>query len=266
MVSDDAYFGLFYGEEVARESLFAKLVGCHERLLAVKVDGPTKEEFVWGFRTGMLTFGARAFLSDEALQALEKKVAGAIRSAVSNCSHVAQSVLAKAMCHRSCMTERREKQAILEARAKKVQAILASPKYAELWEPYPFNAGYFMCLKLRGLDAETYRKHLLEKYGVGVIADGERDIRIAFSSVDEGQLEDLYEVLATAARDLLDGQPAPASSTGRVERSFVMGWDKRSEDLQNQATIVLLGRASLRSIHPTFRSPHVSVTETAPCQ
>ena len=65
-----------------------------------------------------------------------------------------------------------------------------------------------MCLKLKGLDAETYRKHLLEKYGVGVIADGERDIRIAFSSVDEGQLEDLYTVLATAARELLDGEKA----------------------------------------------------------
>ncbi len=62
-----------------------------------------------------------------------------------------------------------------------------------------------MCLKLKGLDAETFRKHLLEKYGVGVIADGERDIRIAFSSVDEGQLEDLYGILAAAARDLLDG-------------------------------------------------------------
>ena len=65
-----------------------------------------------------------------------------------------------------------------------------------------------MCLKLKGLDAETYRKHLLEKYGVGVIADGERDIRIAFSSVDEDQLEDLYTILATAARELLDGEGA----------------------------------------------------------
>ncbi len=210
VVTDDAYFGLFYGEDVAQESLFAKLAGCHERLLAVKVDGPTKEEFVWGFRTGMLTFGARAFLSDEALyQALEKKVAGAIRSAVSNCSHVAQSVLVKAMADRvAARPSGSRRRGILEARAKKVQAILASPEYAELWEPYPFNAGYFMCLKLKGLDAETYRKHLLEKYGVGVIADGERDIRIAFSSVDEGQLEDLYTILAAAARELLDGSTA----------------------------------------------------------
>jgi aspartate/methionine/tyrosine aminotransferase len=209
VVTDDAYFGLFYGQEVARESLFARLAGCHERLLAVKVDGPTKEAFVWGFRTGMLTFGAHAFLSDEALyQALEKKVAGAIRSAVSNCSHVAQSILVKAMAGDSLAGEWQQKRAVLAARAKKVEAILSSPKYAELWEPYPFNAGYFMCLKLKNLDAETYRKHLLEKYGVGVIADGERDIRIAFSSVDEDQLEDLYTILAAAARELLDGEGA----------------------------------------------------------
>ncbi len=212
VVTDDAYFGLFYGDEVGQESLFARLAGCHERLLAVKVDGPTKEEFVWGFRTGMLTFGGKAFLSDEAMyQALEKKAAGAIRSAVSNCSHLAQSVLAKAMSTDALKTERRQKKDILQERAKKVQAILNSPKYAELWEPYPFNAGYFMCLKLKGLDAETYRKHLLEKYGVGVIADGDRDIRVAFSSVDVGQLDDLYAVLAAAARELLDGGKAKQS-------------------------------------------------------
>ncbi len=211
VVSDDAYFGLFYGEDVAKESLFAKLAGCHERILAVKVDGPTKEEFVWGFRTGMLTFGGKAFLSEDTLyQALEKKTAGAIRSAVSNCSHVAQSVLAKAMATDALPVEQSEKKAILEARAKKVQAILGSSKFAGLWEVYPFNAGYFMCLKLKGLDAETYRKHLLEKYGVGVIADGESDIRIAFSAVEIDQLEDLYTILATAARELLDGDKSAA--------------------------------------------------------
>jgi aspartate/methionine/tyrosine aminotransferase len=203
VVTDDAYFGLFYGEDTARESLFAKLAGLHERLLAVKVDGPTKEEFVWGFRTGMLTFGSKAFHSDESLyQALEKKVAGAIRSTVSNCSHLSQSILAKAMATDQLAVEQLQKRDILEARAKKVHAILSSPKFAGLWEPYPFNAGYFMCLKLNNIGAEAFRKHLLEKYGVGVIADGDNDIRIAFSSVDEGQLEDLFGILATAAREL----------------------------------------------------------------
>jgi phosphoenolpyruvate carboxykinase (GTP) len=203
VVTDDAYFGLFYDEEVSQESLFAHLAGCHERILAIKVDGPTKEQFVWGFRTGMVTFGARAFFSHEALyNALEKKAAGAIRSAISNCSHPAQSILVKAMAGQSVVQEGADKKCILQERAAKVHEILRAPEYADLWEPYPFNAGYFMCLKLKGLDAETYRKHLLEKYGVGVIADGDRDIRIAFSSVDLKDLPELYTVMAAAARDL----------------------------------------------------------------
>jgi phosphoenolpyruvate carboxykinase (GTP) len=209
VVSDDAYFGLFYDDDVFPESLFARLAGAHERILAVKVDGPTKEEFVWGFRTGMLTFGTRAFFSDDSLYAaLEKKAAGAIRSAISNCSQVAQSVLAKSLGTDALLAERQQKKEILAGRAKQVQAILESPEYADLWEPYPFNSGYFMCLKLKGIDAEHYRKHLLSKYGVGVIADGDRDIRIAFSAVDLGQLDDLYASLASAARDLRDGHGA----------------------------------------------------------
>jgi aspartate/methionine/tyrosine aminotransferase len=206
VVTDDAYFGLFYEEGVLEESLFARLAGCHERILAVKVDGPTKEEFVWGFRTGMLTFSTRAFLSAETLYAaLEKKVAGAVRSAVSNCSHVAQSVLAKAMAGEALDAERRQKKEVLQARAREVHRILSAPEYADLWEAYPFNAGYFMCLKLKGLDAETYRRHLLEQYEIGVIAGDDRDIRIAFSSVDEKNLQGLYAAMARAARDLLEG-------------------------------------------------------------
>jgi phosphoenolpyruvate carboxykinase (GTP) len=209
VVTDDAYFGLFYDEQVLEESLFARLAGAHERILAVKVDGPTKEQFVWGFRTGMLTFGSLAFFSDEALYgALEKKAAGAIRSAVSNCSQLGQSVLAKSMAREEQLAERAQKKALLEARAKRVHQVLCTPEFKNLWEPYPFNAGYFMCVKLKGLDADTYRRHLLEKYGVGVIADGERDIRIAFSSVEEEQLPDLFQVMATAARDLLAAEAA----------------------------------------------------------
>ncbi|MHB9022571.1 MAG: aminotransferase class I/II-fold pyridoxal phosphate-dependent enzyme [Armatimonadota bacterium] len=205
VVTDDAYFGLFYGEDVLQESLFAKLAGIHERILAVKVDGPTKEEYVWGFRTGMITFGAKAKLSDEALYAaLEKKVAGAIRSAISNCSHPAQSILVKAMSSETFAAECKEKHDILEARAAKVQEILAGADFADVWEAYPFNAGYFMCVKLKGLDAERYRKHLLERHGIGVIADGKHDIRVAFSAVDIDQLPALYATMASAARELIN--------------------------------------------------------------
>ena len=206
VVTDDAYFGLFYGAGLAQESLFARLANLHDRILAIKVDGPTKEEFVWGLRTGMLTFGTRAFFSNEALyQALEKKVAGAIRSAISNCAHPSQSVLLKALSSDAIMAERKEKQGILRDRALRVREILTKPEYAKYWDPYPFNAGYFMCLRLKGIDAESFRKHLLEKYGVGVIADGEHDIRVAFSAVEISELEDLFCLMGAAAKDLLEG-------------------------------------------------------------
>jgi aspartate/methionine/tyrosine aminotransferase len=203
VVTDDAYFGLFYDEAVMQESLFARLADAHERLLAIKVDGPTKEQFVWGLRTGMLTFSTRAVFSQEKLYgALEKKVAGAIRSAISNCSQPAQSVLSKSFAGGALAKEQMEKRAVLEARAKKVKEILSSSKFSEVWEPYPFNSGYFMCLKLKHIEAETYRKHLLEKYGIGVIADGESDIRVAFSAVELEELPELFTTMATAAREL----------------------------------------------------------------
>ncbi len=213
VVTDDAYFGLFYENELLQESLFARLADLHERILAVKVDGPTKEQFVWGFRVGLLTFSTRAFFSAETLYgALEKKVAGAIRSSISNCSQPAQSVLVKALGNEALQQQRLEKKALLEARARKVHELLADSKLADVWEPYPFNSGYFMCLRLKGLDAEAYRKYLLEKYGIGVIADGDRDIRVAVASADIEQLPQLYATMAAAARELRDWEKKKAAS------------------------------------------------------
>ncbi len=202
VVTDDAYFGLFYDEEALPESLFARLAGLHERILAVKVDGPTKEQFVWGFRTGMLTFGAKAANPEALYGALEKKAAGAIRSAISTASQPAQSVLTKALTGGTLAAEHAEKRALLEARARKAKEILAAGDFSDVWEPYAFNAGYFMCLKLKSVPAEAYRKYLLEKHGIGVIADGDTDIRVAFSAVEEEELPELYATMATAAREL----------------------------------------------------------------
>lgn len=75
-VCDDAYFGLFFEKETSKESLFAKLAGKHERLAAIKLDGATKEDYVWGFRVGFITYGMTA--ADPAMmnylnQSLEKR-------------------------------------------------------------------------------------------------------------------------------------------------------------------------------------------------
>ena len=39
---------------------------------------------------------------------------------------------------------------------------------------------------------------------MGVIADGTHDIRVAFSAVDVGELEDLFAQMGAAAKDLLE--------------------------------------------------------------
>ncbi len=104
-VLDDAYFGLFYERDTCKESLFAKLCGRHPNLLAVKLDGATKEYFVWGLRIGFITYGT-AVSGDAApiYEALEKKTAGCVRGNISNASHLGQTILLQSMldpCPRS---------------------------------------------------------------------------------------------------------------------------------------------------------------------
>jgi len=71
VVTDDAYFGLAYEPDIYPESLFSRLATLHERVLAVKIDGPTKEDYVWGLRMGFVTFGS-AGLNETHYEALIK--------------------------------------------------------------------------------------------------------------------------------------------------------------------------------------------------
>jgi aspartate/methionine/tyrosine aminotransferase len=148
VVLDDAYFGLFYDEECLQESLFGMLADAHPNVLAIKLDGATKEEFAWGFRVGFLTYGAGGGGDVEAVHgALEKKTIGAIRAGISNSPHPSQSVVLKALESPTFEAERAAKKEVLRARAARVHEVLRKPQYAEAWTPYPFNSGYFMCVR-----------------------------------------------------------------------------------------------------------------------
>ncbi|MOA25343.1 hypothetical protein D3C78_1460620 [compost metagenome] len=59
-----------------------------------------------------------------------------------------------------------------------------------------------MCLKLHTVSAEALRLHLIHNYGLGTIALGETDLRIAFSCIEEEQLEDLFDLVYAGVRDL----------------------------------------------------------------
>lgn len=202
---DDAYFGLFYEEATLKESLFARLCDCHPRVLAVKLDGATKENYVWGLRVGFITYGT-CFENEPALgyTALEKKTAGCIRGTISNASHLGQSIILKSMQDSSFDSEKKEKFQILKARAERVKAVLSDPKYQAAFTPYPFNSGYFMCIRLKTVAAERLRCHLLENYQVGLIALGESDLRIAFSCIEENEVADLFDTILKGVRELED--------------------------------------------------------------
>jgi aspartate/methionine/tyrosine aminotransferase len=202
-ITDDAYFGLFYEDNALKESIFTKLIGRHPRLLALKLDGATKENFAWGLRVGFITYGA-TFSTDSkgAYEALEKKTAGAVRGSISNASHLCQEIVLKSLQSKSYAAEKEEKFRILEGRAREVSRVLANPKYQQAWDVYPFNSGYFMCLKLKTVDAESLRVHLLDTYGVGLISLGKTDLRVAFSCLDQENIQELFDIVLKAVEDL----------------------------------------------------------------
>ena len=203
-VTDDSYFGLFYEEETLKESVFATLCGKDPRLLAIKLDGCTKENFVWGLRVGFITYGLAAGGREEAVyDALEKKTAGCIRGNISNASHLGQSIVLKSMQNDNFPAEKEEKFAVLKARAQKVKSVLTDPKYKDAWEVYPFNSGYFMCIRLKRVNAEKLRVHLLDQYGVGLISIGEDNLRVAFSCIEENDIQMLFDLVLQGVNDLL---------------------------------------------------------------
>jgi aspartate/methionine/tyrosine aminotransferase len=196
---DDAYYGMFFDDACEKESIFGRLAKASTNLLAVKVDGATKEEFVWGLRVGFLTFGVKNGTA-AAYKALEDKTAGLIRAYVSNVSNPGQSVVLKALNDPDFRKQQAEKVAMLRARAAISQRESRKPEYADCWDVYPFNSGYFMCVRLKGADADAVRTRALEEGGVGTIALGKQDLRIAFSSCAEAQIPVVYAAVAKATR------------------------------------------------------------------
>ncbi len=195
---DDAYYGMFFDEACEKESLFGRLAHAHNNILAVKIDGATKEEFVWGLRVGFLTYGVKNG-TPAAYKALEDKTAGFIRSTISNVTQPGQSIVLKALQNPQFRAQQAEKVAILKARAAVTAVEVRKPEYADAWDIYPFNSGYFMCVRVKGTTAEAARQKLLER-GVGAIALGETELRIAFSCVEEAQLPAVFAHAAAAVR------------------------------------------------------------------
>lgn len=196
---DDAYFGLVYEESVLRESLFALLADLHPNLLAVKIDGPTKEDYVWGLRLAFVTVACRGG-SRRLYEALEAKFAGAVRATVSNTNNLGQEILLRAWASPDYAEDKHRKFLLLKERYRTVRRTLAEhPEYAERFRPLPFNSGYFMCVRF-DQDADPVRRILLERYGVGTVVFGSV-MRLAYSSVPTKRIPDLFDRIYRASLD-----------------------------------------------------------------
>jgi len=202
VILDDSYFGLIFEDKIITESLFAELSGLHENLLAIKVDGLTKEEYAWGLRVGFVTYGIKNG-SKALYQALEEKTAGAVRGNISNSPHLSQSLFINASKAASYLQEKQRNREKIGERYLKVKEILAAHKeYKEYYEALPFNSGYFMCVKIKNINVDKVWQTLLDKYSTGVICYSEKNLlRIAFASTPTPKLEKLFNNIYLACKD-----------------------------------------------------------------
>jgi aspartate/methionine/tyrosine aminotransferase len=201
VILDDAYFGLVYEPGVSKESMFADLADMHPNILAVKLDGPTKEDYVWGVRVGFITFGSKG-ATQEQYKALESKAAGVVRGSISNATSIGQHLLLKCYTDPVYAKQKQKKFAILKRRYDRIKAILNEhPEYAKSFVAMPYNSGYFMCVKPIGVDPEALRKHLLHAHKTGVIVLSGL-IRVAFSAVPFEKLDALFSNIHSAVQEL----------------------------------------------------------------
>jgi aspartate/methionine/tyrosine aminotransferase len=197
---DDAYFGLVYEEGIETQSIFTYLNDLHENVLAVKIDGPTKEDYVWGFRVGFITYGIKGGDADF-YTAMEAKTAGAVRGNISNSANISQSLLFAAFEDPAYKAQKADKYAIMKQRYDAVKEALLDDRYNECFTALPYNSGYFMCVKLaEGLDGEVIRKILIEKYSIGII-NLNNVIRVAFSAMAAADAKELFEGIYNACLD-----------------------------------------------------------------
>lgn len=202
VVCDDAYAGLVYEEGISARSLFWELGGRHPNLVPVKVDGATKEFDLFGGRVGFLTFPFAE--TSPSAAALESKVKCLTRATVGSPVAVSQVLLLAAMDDEDVEAEIERVHATLERRYRALKKALEGID-RDLLRPLPFNSGCFALVELAesvDADAETVRHHLLDHHETGLIAIGQRFLRIAFCSVEEEALPELVQRLERGVREL----------------------------------------------------------------
>lgn len=202
IVCDDAYAGLVFEPEIPRESLFWDLAGAHPNLLAVKVDGATKELSFFGGRLGFLTFGAGP--ESERVRDLEARVRVLVRTELGSPPAVSQVIALQALRSPTIEREVEAVRLLLAGRYKVLKEALAGVD-PDLLTVLPFNSGCFALVEIPerlGIDAQTVRRHLLAHHDTGLVSIAPRYLRIAHCSVDESAIPELVRRVEAGVREL----------------------------------------------------------------
>lgn len=190
IVSDDAYFGLFFEENHKTPTLSATYkLAENENCLIVKLDGITKEFYSWGLRVGFITYYTK---NDELRKILLEKTQGYLRSTTSSPSNLSQQIAVRLLDNKQSLEEKEINDKIIEERYNELKQAISKENLNSLITVLPFNSGYFFTIKLpSNINAHEFRLKFLNEYKYGVYSMDDEHIRIAFSCLDKELIPEL---------------------------------------------------------------------------
>ena len=190
IVSDDAYFGLFFEENHKTPTLSATYkLAENENCLIVKLDGITKEFYSWGLRVGFITYYTK---NDELRKTLVEKTQGYLRSTTSSPSNLSQQIAVRLLDSKQSLGEKEINDKIIEERYNELKQAISKENLNSLVTVLPFNSGYFFTIKLpSNINAHDFRLKFLNEYKYGVYSMNDDHIRIAFSCLDKELIPEL---------------------------------------------------------------------------
>ena len=190
IVSDDAYFGLFFEKNHKTPTLSATYkLAENENCLIVKLDGITKEFYSWGLRVGFITYYTK---NNELRKILLEKTQGYLRSTTSSPSNLSQQIAVRLLDSKQSLEEKEINDKIIEERYDELKQAISKENLNSLVTVLPFNSGYFFTIKLpSNINAHEFRLKFLNEYKYGVYSMDDDHIRIAFSCLDKELIPEL---------------------------------------------------------------------------
>ena len=190
IVSDDAYFGLFFEENHKTPTLSATYkLAENENCLIVKLDGITKEFYSWGLRVGFITYYTK---NDELRKILLEKTQGYLRSTTSSPSNLSQQIAVRLLDNKQSLEEKEINDKLIEERYNELKQAISKENLNSLVTVLPFNSGYFFTIKLpSNINAHDFRLKFLNEYKYGLYSMDDEHIRIAFSCLDKELIPEL---------------------------------------------------------------------------